>query len=147
MQSCHERKISVIWLLQVTKFSVKKVNRGAIIDLPWWCKTWQPSGYSPTHAKQNLPGDPEEPNEVLGAKLGAQSDLHWQFLGIWQVLRGSFLESLYVYTTQIRNKLDCWKGSSQSKRGEICGATAVRSGWRMVGGFHGMLLLLVKHSG
>ena len=28
----------------------------------------------------------------------------------------SFLESLYVNTTQIRNKWDCWKSSAQSKR-------------------------------
>ena len=24
---------------------MKKVNRGTIIDMPWWYKTWQPSGY------------------------------------------------------------------------------------------------------
>ena len=50
--------ISVIWLLQITKFQVKKVNRGTTIDMPWWYKTWQPSDYSPTRAKQNLPMRP-----------------------------------------------------------------------------------------
>ena len=29
--------------------------------------------------------------------------LHWQFLGIWQVLRGIILESVYGNATQIRN--------------------------------------------
>ena len=41
-----------------TKFSVKKVHRRTIIDMLWWYKTWQPSGYSPTRAKQNLPRRP-----------------------------------------------------------------------------------------
>ena len=36
-----------------------------------------------------------------------KSHLHCQFLGIWQVLRGFVLESLYVHTTQIRNQCDC----------------------------------------
>ena len=35
---------SEIWLLQITKFSVKKVNLVTIIDMPWWHKIWQRSG-------------------------------------------------------------------------------------------------------
>ena len=50
---------------------------------------------------KNFLGDPEEPNEVPGADEETKSHLHWQFLGIWQVLRGIILESLYVDTTQI----------------------------------------------
>ena len=30
------------------------MNLGTIIDLPWWYKIWQRSGYNPTHAKQKL---------------------------------------------------------------------------------------------
>ena len=55
VQSCPERNILVTWLLQITKFSVKKVNRGTIFDMPWWYKTWQHSGYNHTRANQNLP--------------------------------------------------------------------------------------------
>ena len=36
---------------------------------------------------KNLPEDPEEPDEVPGADEETESHLHWQFLGIWQVLR------------------------------------------------------------
>ena len=43
--------------------------------------------------------------------------LHWQFLGTWQSLWRSLLESLHVDTTQIRNKWDCWESSAQSKEG------------------------------
>ena len=35
---------------------------------------------------KNFPGDPEEPNEVPGADKETKSHLHWQFLGIGQVL-------------------------------------------------------------
>ena len=33
---------------------MKKVNRGTIIALPWWYKTWQHSGYNHTHVKRKL---------------------------------------------------------------------------------------------
>ena len=67
-----------------------------------------------------------------------------QFLGIWQSLWRSFLESLYVDTTQIRNKRNCWESSAQSKRRDICCTVAIRSGQWMVGSFHGMLHLSAK---
>ena len=70
---------------------MKKVNRGTITDVPWWYNTWQPSGYSPTRAKPNLPRRPRA-NEVPGAEEEIKSHLHWQFLGMWQVLRGIILE-------------------------------------------------------
>ena len=35
-------------------FSAKDVNRVTIIDMPWWYKIWQRSGYNPTHARQKL---------------------------------------------------------------------------------------------
>ena len=50
--------IGVFWLLQITKFWVKKVNRRTIIDMPWSYKTWQHKGYSPTRAKQKPPRRP-----------------------------------------------------------------------------------------
>ena len=49
-------------------------------------------------------------------------------------------------TTQIRNKRDCWKSSAQSERRHVCCIVATRSGWEMMGGFHGMLLLSAKHT-
>ena len=96
---------------------------------------------------KNFSGDPEEPNEVPGADEETKSHLHWQFLGIWQVLQGIILEALFVNTTQIRNKCDYWKSSAQSERRDICGTVAIRSGQWMVGGFYGVLLLSAKYSG
>ena len=61
------------------------------------------------------------------SRRGNQKSFTRQFLGIWQVLRGSILESLYVDTTQIGNKCDCRKSIAQSERRDICGAVAVWS--------------------
>ena len=66
---------------------------------------------------KNFSGHPEEPIEVLGADEETKSHLHWQFVGIWQGLWRSFLESLHVYATQIRNKWDCWKTVRRVKEG------------------------------
>ena len=65
-------------------------------------------------------------------------------LGIWQSLWRSFLESLYVNTTQIGNTWDCWESSTQSEGRYVCGTVAIRSGCKMVGWFFGMLLLSSK---
>ena len=57
------------------------------------------------------------------------------------------MESLYVNAKQIRNKCDCRKCSAWSESRDICSIVAKRSGQKMVGGFHGVLLLSSKHSG
>ena len=66
---------------------------------------------------KHFPGGSEEPNKVPGADKETKSHLHKQFFGIWQVLRGVLLESLYVNATQIRNK---WR--------DICSIVATMSG-------------------
>ena len=95
---------------------------------------------------KNFSGNTNDLAKVLGADEETKSHLHWQFFGIWQVFWGIILESLYVNTAQIRNKWDCRKSSAQSERRDICGTVANRSGWKMVAGFHGVLLLSAKHS-
>ena len=49
-------------------------------------------------------------------------------------------------TTQIRNFWDCWESSAVSLERDICGTVATRSGRKMEGGFHGVLLPSAKHS-
>ena len=78
---------------------------------------------------KHFSGNPENPDGVLGVDEERRLHLHWQFLGIWQVLRGVILESLYVNATQIGNKWDCWESSTQSER-NICSIVAIRSGWK-----------------
>ena len=66
-------------------------------------------------------------------------------ISIEEILWRSFLESLYVNTTQIGNKWDCREGSVVSKRRDTCGTVVIRSG-KMVGGVHEVSLLSAKHS-
>ena len=130
-----------LWWLDYCRSQIsqwRKVSRGTIIDIPWWYRTWQHSGYNHTRANQKLPRDPEELDEGPGANEEAKCHLHWQDLGIWQVLRGIILESLCVNTTQIRNKCDCWESRTQIERTYVCCIVAIRSGWKMV--------LSAKHS-
>ena len=94
-----------------------------IIDMQSWCRTWPSNGSSRIRAKQNFTG-----------------------LGIRQSMWRAFLESLCVDTTQIGNKWDSWESSTQSERRYICSIVAIRSGWKLVGRFYGMLYLSAKHS-
>ena len=78
--------------------------------------------------------------KVLGADVETESHLHWQFPWIWQSLWRSFLASLYVNTSPFRNKMGLLR--------EGTSAVLLQSGLdeKMVGGFHGTLLLSAKHT-
>ena len=45
----------------------------------------------------------KSPQKFLESDKETESHLHWQFLGVWQSLLRSFLESLYINITQIRD--------------------------------------------
>ena len=95
----------------------------------------------------NFKGNRKElAKKVLGADAETKSHLHWQFHRIWQSLWRLILESLYVDTSPFRNKSSCWEGGTKDKGGNLCCSVAVGLGRKMVGGFHGVLLLSAKHS-
>ena len=94
--------------------------------------------------KQNFTRNPEKLAKVPGAREETKSHFHWQFLGIRQILREVILESLHVYTTQIRNKCDYWKSSAQSKGRLLCCIVAIRTEWKLMGRFLGMVHLSAK---
>ena len=52
------------------------------------------------------------------------------------------MESSNLNTSSIRDKRHCWKSSAQSKGRHFCCIVAIRSEWKLVGRFYGMLLLL-----
>ena len=54
------------------KMSVKEVNRVTIIDMPWWYKIWQRSGYNPTHVKQKLLRRPKRAHRSSWSQRGSQ---------------------------------------------------------------------------
>ena len=95
--------------------------------------------------KQNFTRNPEKLAKVPGTREETKSHSHWQFLGIRQSLWRSFLESLHVYTTSIRDLWYCGKSSAQSKGRHLCCIAAIGSKWKLVGRFYGMLHLSAKH--
>ena len=88
-----------------------------------WIQSYPCKTKTSHETEQNL-------QKLLGAVWKAESHSHWQFVGIWQSLWIFFLESSYVNTSPFRNKWDYRKSSAQSERRDICGAIAVRSGWK-----------------
>ena len=141
------QKILVIWLQQITKFSVKDLNLETIIDMQSWCRTWPPNGSSRIRAKQKLlrkhKGACKSSWIQIGNRKSFTLTIPWNFR---QSLWRSFLESLYVDTTQIGNKWCCWESSTESERRHLCSVVAIRSGWKLVGRFYGMLHLSAKPS-
>ena len=96
-----------------------------------WCRIWSPNGSSHTRAKQKLLRKHKGACKSSWSRIGSlKSFTLTNPCGIWQSLWRSFLESLYVNTTQIGNKWDCWKSSTQSKRRYFCRNVAIRSGWK-----------------
>ena len=91
---------------------------GLWISKQLWCRIWPPNGSNLNRTKKTS-GNGKEFAEVLGADEETQSHLHWQFPGIWPILWRLILESLYVNTTQIRNKWDCRKSRAQSERSAV----------------------------
>ena len=96
--------------------------------------------------KQKLPRRHRRTNEVPGAYEEAQKSrtltIPWNLANLAKNYPGIIVRQHHTD----RKQMGCGKSSAQSERGDICGIVAVRSGQRMVGGFHGMLLLSAKHS-
>ena len=112
-----------------------------------WCRTWPPNGSSRIRAKQKLlrkhKGACKSSWIQIGNRKSFTLTIPWNFR---QSLWRSFLESLYVDTTQVGNKWCCWESSTESERRHLCSVVAIRSGWKLVGRFYGMLLLSAKPS-
>ena len=102
--------------------------------------------FNHTLAKQKHLRKQKGLTKVLGADAGTKSHLPWQFPRIWKSLWRLILVSLFVNASPFRDKWYCWKSGTQNKGRDVCSIAAIRSGWKMVGGFHGMLLLSAKHS-
>ena len=59
-----------------------------------WCRTWLPNGTQSYPCKnENFSGNAKGLAKVLGADEATKSHLHWQFIGIWQILWRSSMES------------------------------------------------------
>ena len=139
--------ILVVWLQQIIKFSVKVVNLETLIDMQSWCKTWPPNGSSRIRAKQKTSQETQRSlQKVLGARIGSLKSftltIPWNLAKPVKMFPGIIVRQHHTD----RNEWDCWESSTQIERRDICGIVAIRSGWKLVGRFHGMLYLSAKHS-
>ena len=55
---------------KITSAPCRKLSK-TITDMQSSCQTWPLRCYNPTHAKQNLTGNPKDPSEVSGTRLEA----------------------------------------------------------------------------
>ena len=117
-----------------------------IIDVLWWCKTWLLSGYNLIHVKRKLLRKHKRACRSSWSRPGSLKSFTLTIP--WNLARlvKNQLESLYVNTAQIGNECNCWKSSTQNQGRDLCSIVAIRSGWKMVSGFHGILLLSAKRS-
>ena len=130
------------------KILMKEVNHATITDMPWWYKIWQRSGLQSYPCKTKTSQETQKnPMKFLEPTRKPKVIYTHKSLEFLQVLWRIILESLYVNATQIRNKWDCRRSSAKSESRDICGIVAIRSGWTLVGGFHGVLHPSAKHSG
>ena len=94
---------------------------------------------------KNFSGDGKEFKNVSRAVWKAKSQLHWQFVGIWQIL-WSIMESSYFDTRSIRDEWDCWESGTQNTARDVCSTVAILLGWKVVAWVYGMLLQSAKCS-
>ena len=64
---------------------------------------------------ENFSGDGEEFTKVLRAVAKTKSCLSGQFIGIWQILWSSIMESSYFDTSSIRHKWHRWESRAQNE--------------------------------
>ena len=110
--------------------------------LLWYkiCQLWLQSHPCKTKTSQET----QEPTEVPGADKETKSHLHWQLLRIWQLLRKNS-PVIFVrqhHTDQKRMRL-LKEQCAWSEGRNICGYVAIRSGWKMVDGFHGVSVIAI----
>ena len=92
----------------------------------------------------NFSGNGKEFTKVSRTVTKAKSYLHRQFIGVWQILWRILMESSNFDTSSIRDKQCCWESGAENKRRNLSCTVTIRLGWKMVGGFYGMLLLSAK---
>ena len=140
------QKTLVIWLQQITKFSVKDVNLETIIDMQSWCKTWPPNGSSRIRAKQKLLRKPKGAFKSSWSRI--ESLKSFTLTIPWNLAKAcEDLSWNHCTSTPHRSETSgiAERAVRRIKEG-TCSIVAIRSGWEMVGGFRGMLLLYAKHS-
>ena len=66
----------------------------------------------------------------------------WNLAKLVKIFLGNIVRR---HPHRIRNKWDCWQNSAQSKGRHFCRIVAIRSEWKLVGRFHGMLIFNLRN--
>ena len=82
---------------------------------------------------KNFTRDGKKFEKVSRTVRKAESHLHWQIIGIWQIMWRLLMESSNVYTSSIRDQRNCRRSITKSEGRNISRITAVRIGLDMVG--------------
>ena len=82
--------------------------------------------------------------KIPGAVAQTESCIYWQLDGIWESMWRFIMESPHFNTSSIRDKWHRWKIRSKSKRRHFSNIATVRTVWKVVVRFYGMLLLSAK---
>ena len=122
---------------------MEDVNLDTIIDTLSWYKTWQLSGHNHTRVNKNFSGIGQELAKVLGADKETKSDNSLEF--------GKSCEDLsWNHCTSTPHRSETNRIAERAVRiiKEGTFAVLLQSGLdeKMVGEFHGMLLLSAKHT-
>ena len=139
-EPCLVQKILVIWLQQITKFSVKVVNLETIIDMQSWCRTWPPNGSKCIRTKPKLQRKHREACKSSWSQIGSPKSFTLTIP--WNLAKPvKIFPAIIVRRHHNRKHMGLLRRSAQSKRRYISRIVAIRSGWKMVGKFYGMLHL------
>ena len=95
---------------------------------------------------QDFSGKRRELTKVLGADEETQSHLHWQFLGIGKSCKEFFWSHCTSTPHSSETNWIAERAMRRIKEGTSFGTVAIRFGWQMVGGCHGVLLPSANHS-
>ena len=115
-ESYFVQKILVIWLQQITKFSVMVVNLETIIDMQSWCRTWLPNGSSRIRAKQKLLRKHKEACKSSWSRVGSLKSftltIPWNLAKLVKIFPGIIVRRHHIDQKQmglLREQCAEWK--------------------------------------
>ena len=125
----------------------RKVNLETIIDVQSWCRTWQHSGYNHPRVKQKLltkhQGACKSSWSQTGSLKSRTLTIPWTLANPVKISPGIIARQRHTDQEQ----MGVAERAVRSCKGRhLCCIVAIRSEWKLVGRFHGMLHLSAKHS-
>ena len=125
---------------------MRKVNPETITGTLSWHKILPPNGLNLIRAKHNLHIRRKKSFLKFLEPSHRPKVENRQLDGIWESMWSFIMESTHFNTSSIRDKWHRWRSRSTSKGRYVSSIATVRTGWKMVGWFNGMLFVSAKCS-